>query len=464
MPWRRAQGNLRTVEESLMKNRIAYGVVATGLVVNLVLGSMVFNMVADDKVKDDPYESMRTLTQVMEMIREDYVDSGKVSYEELVNAALKGMVSALDPHSEYMPPKRFEDLRSDTEGEFGGLGIVVSVRDNWLTVVSPMEGTPGFDAGIISGDRIVEIDGESTENVTLTEAVGKLRGRPGTEVKLTLFRRGKSDTFTVSVERAVIKVATVKDINGHSIDRDESFKLLDEQIGYVRLLQFGEHTAADLRSALKRMKDQGMTSLVLDLRGNPGGLLDQAVEICDFFLPRNNPILTTEGRKQSQLSSYSSRGMVDYSKVRVAVLVNRGSASASEIVAGCLQDSTAQGVCDAVIIGEQTFGKGSVQSILPLENGAALRLTTAKYYTPSHKVIHERGITPDINVPMSLEQQRVLAIKRGPGGLNSIDDEAERNRYAEVTDSQLDRAIDVLKGLSLLMNEEEKGEQEVARK
>ncbi len=447
-----------------MKNRIVYGVVVSFLTVNLVLGLMVFNMAAADTQNDDPYESMRTLTQVMEMIREDYVDSGKVSYDELVSAALKGMVSALDPHSEYMPPRRFDDLRSDTEGEFGGLGIVVSVRDGWLTVVSPMEGTPGYSAGIISGDRIVKIEGDSTENVSLTEAVGKLRGKPGTKVTLTLYRPGGDKTFDVDVERAVIKVSTVKDFNGHSVDHGNSFNLIDDKIGYVRLLQFGEQTASDLRKALKKMKEQGMESVVLDLRGNPGGLLDQAVEICDFFLPRNQPILTTEGRKQSQLASFRSRGLVNYSDIRIAVLVDGGSASASEIVAGCLQDSTAAGACDAVIVGEQTFGKGSVQSILPLGNGAALRLTTAKYYTPSHKVIHEKGITPDIIVSMSRDELRALAIKRGPGGLNSIEDKSERERFAKMEDNQLNRAVDVLKGLSLLMNEAEPDQQEVAKK
>ncbi|MDA7915851.1 S41 family peptidase [Verrucomicrobia bacterium] len=446
-----------------MKNRIVYGVIVSVLTVNLALGFMVYDMAAADTNEDDPYQSMRTLTQVMEMIREDYVDNGKVGYDDLVNAALRGMVSALDPHSEYMPPRRFDDLRSDTEGHFGGLGIVVSVRDNWLTVLSPMEGTPGYDAGIITGDRIVKIDGMSTENVTLAEAVGKLRGKAGTEVELTLFRPGKNDTFDVKVERAVIKVSSVKDLSGKSVDQKGAFSVLDDNIGYIRVLQFGEHTASDIRKALERMTKNNMTSLILDLRGNPGGLLDQAVKICDFFLPRNQPILTTEGRKQSQLSSYRSRGLVDYSGIQIAVLVDGGSASASEIVAGCLQDSTASGVCDAVIIGEQTFGKGSVQSILPLNNGAALRLTTAKYYTPSHKVIHKQGIKPDIAVSMTREEHRGLVLRRGPGGLNSVEDKGERERYSKMEDRQFNRAVDILKGLRLLKKSAPKADNKVAR-
>lgn len=441
-----------------MKNRFLYGVLVTALSFNLLAGFQIYVYSAGAADADDPETSLALLTQVMEMIRQDYVDSEKVSYEKLINAALRGMVSTLDPHSEFMPPRKFDELRDDTEGRFGGLGIVVSMRarDNVLTVVAPMEDTPGYRAGILAGDKIIRIDGKSTENFSLSDAVTLLRGLPGTEVTITIMRDTLEEPKDITVERAIIKVATVKDINGRGISADKSFPLDEDKIGYVRITQFGEKTDVDLKVALKRLKDQGMKSLVLDLRSNPGGLLDQAVAVCENFIPSNHLILTTEGRRASQVSRYVSRGSDKrkFIDIKIAILVNGGSASASEIVAGCLQDATAEGSCDAIVVGETTFGKGSVQSILPLEGGGALRLTTAKYYTPSHRVIHEKGIEPDIEVAMTREQDEALFWKRQTGGLNALEDEALRDRLAKARDAQLDRAKDMLKGISLLLNRE----------
>ncbi len=448
-----------------MKNRFFYGVLVAALGINLLAGFQIYVYSAGADGKDDPETSLALLTQVMELIRQDYVDSDKVSYENLINEALRGMVSTLDPHSEFMPPTRFEELRDDTEGQFGGLGIVVGMRDRILTVVAPMEDTPGFRAGILAGDKIIRIDGRSTENLTMGEAVTRLRGMPGTEVTLTIMRDVLEEPKEIKVKRAVIKVATVKDVNGRGISNKDAFPLDDDKIGYVRITQFGERTNDDLSEALRRLKEQGMKSLVLDLRGNPGGLLDQAVAVCENFIPRGKLILTTEGRRQSQLSSFLSRGS-DKNKhleIKIAVLVNGGSASASEIVAGCLQDATAEGYCDAIVVGELTFGKGSVQSILPLEGGGALRLTTAKYYTPSHKVIHEHGIEPDIEVGLTRDQAEALFWSRQPGGLNTLEDEAKREKLSKLKDAQLDRAKDMLKGISLLLNREpDESETEVA--
>ena len=448
-----------------MKKRFLYGILVAALGINLLAGFQIYVYSADAQGKDDPESSLALLTQVMEMIRQDYVDSDKVSYENLINEALRGMVSTLDPHSEFMPPRKFEELRDDTEGQFGGLGIVVSMRHDVLTVVAPMEDTPGYRAGILAGDKIIRIDGRSTENLTMSDAVSRLRGLPGTEVTITIMRDVLEEPKDIKLERAIIKVATVKDINGRGISNKDAFPLDADQIGYVRITQFGERTNDDLREALRRLKKAGMTSLVIDLRSNPGGLLDQAVSVCENFIPRGKLILTTEGRRESQVSSYHSRGADrnKYTDMKVAVLVNGGSASASEIVAGCLQDATAEGYCDAIIVGEQTFGKGSVQSILPLEGGGALRLTTAKYYTPSHKVIHERGIEPDIEVALTRDQSEALFWKRQAGGLNSLDDEARRERLSKLKDAQLERAKDMLKGISLLLNREpDETETEVA--
>jgi carboxyl-terminal processing protease len=379
---------------------------------------------------------------VMEEVRTKYVDGEKVTYEALINGALKGMLSTLDPHSEFMDPQKYEELRKDTEGAFGGVGIVVGIRDGFVTVVSPIEDSPGHRAGILSGDRIIEIEGKSTERYTIQDAVKKLRGEPGSKVTLTILRPSTNQSREVTLVREEIQVPTVKDLENR-----QEYKLLEHGIGYVRLTQFGEKTSRDLDVALKKITGQGATSLILDLRNNPGGLLDQAVKVCEKFLPRGQLVVSTEGRDASQRSVYRVTNGRPI-RLPLVILVNGGSASASEIVAGCLQDLTPE-VCQALVLGEKTFGKGSVQSILPLLNGtAALRLTTAKYYTPSHKVIHENGITPDIEVAMTPEDEAALEMKRSVGGVESLDDK-ERERVLAVRDYQLERAIDFLKGVTI---------------
>ena len=270
-----------------------------------------------------------------------------------------------------------------------------------------------------------------------------LRGEPGTDVSLTILRPSSGVVKDHKLARASIKVDTIKDIAGR-----REFPLSENNVGYVRLVQFGEQTASDLEDALRKLEAKGMESLVLDLRGNPGGLLDQAVKVCEKFLPRNQLVVSTEGRDARQKSEYHATGRDRHPSTPIVVLVNYGSASASEIVAGCLQDATALGVCKAIIVGEQTFGKGSVQSILPLQDGSALRLTTAKYYTPSHKVIHEKGITPDIVVPKSDEEERDVFLRRTPGGIDTIEPK-DQERVRNAHDIQLERAMDLLKGISL---------------
>jgi carboxyl-terminal processing protease len=237
----------------------------------------------------------------------------------------------------------------------------------------------------------------------------------------------------------------------------------ENNIGYIRITQFGEPTSPELDEALKKLRKAGMQALILDLRTNPGGLLDQAAKICDKFLPRNQLIVSTEGRRTEERSEFRATGRGAYPDLPMAVLVNSGSASASEIVAGCLQDTTALGVCRAIIIGEETFGKGSVQKILPLQDGSALRLTTAKYYTPSHKVIHEKGITPDIVVPMTIEEEEALLLRRTPGGIETLDEE-RRNKVESTRDMQLERAFDVLKGISLYTKRNMGGERIASKK
>ncbi len=255
-----------------MKQRILTSVLVAVLGLNLFLGARLYLNSAEVSDRDDVYQNMETFTRVMEIVRREYVDGNKVKYEDLVSDALKGMLSRLDPHSEYMDARRFTALQTDTRGEFGGVGIVVSMRNNILTVIAPMDGTPGAKAGILAGDRIIEIEGKSTRGITLQDAVGKLRGKIGTEVNFTLARTqgGEVKEVKISVKRAVIQVKTVRDLAGKS-----GYGLLDEKIGYVRLASFGDKTGSEMEKALQKMEKVGLKGLVLDLRDNPGGLLDQ---------------------------------------------------------------------------------------------------------------------------------------------------------------------------------------------
>jgi carboxyl-terminal processing protease len=441
-----------------MKKRIIYGILGVVLALNLLAGFSIYQASAQAAGKDDPYASLALLTRVLEMIRQDYVDGDKVSYQDLVNGALKGMVSTLDPHSEFMDASRFKAMRNDTEGVFGGVGIVIGVRTNtathttFITVIEPMEEGPAIKAGIRAGDRILKIEGKTTDRMVSDDAVKRLRGKEGTDVTITIFHPPTGESRDVKLTREAIKVDTIKDINGK-----REFPLADGGIGYVRMRQFGEKTSEELETGLKKLEAQGMKALILDLRDNPGGLLDQAVQVCEKFVAPGTLIVTTEGRNQKALSGFKARNRHQHPAYPMVVLVNGGSASASEIVSGALQD-----LKRAIVVGEQTFGKGSVQSILPLPDDSALRLTTAKYYTPSHKVIHEKGITPDIPVPMSDEELRGLYMRRSAGGLAGLEDD-ERARFEKVTDPQYDRAVDLLKGILMFTKRTEAVEKVAAK-
>jgi carboxyl-terminal processing protease len=437
-----------------MKRRLIYGFVIMALTVNLIVGARIYLSSAHAAERKDSAEpSLELFAGVLGKVRTEYVNGQNLTYRDLVYAALKGMIGSLDPHSEFMDPDEYRELQSDTEGAFGGLGLMVTMKDNYVTVITPMEDTPGFRAGILSGDRIVKINGKSAERMSLQDAVKQLRGEPGTQVTVTIQRPSSGMVRDFTLTRAIVKMDMVKDINGK-----KEFPLGADKIGYIRITQFGDKTDDELETALNKLKGQGMKALILDLRRNPGGLLDEAVEVCSEFLPRGQLVVTTEGRDPGQNTIRRAEGHGNALKgMPIVVLVNLGSASASEIVAGCLQD-----LHRAIILGEKTFGKGSVQSIFPLDDGSALKLTTAKYYTPSHKVIQEHGITPDITVPMSDEEEAALIYKRAPGELESLRPE-DRARVEGIQDAQLERAGDLLKGM-LLYSERTDGAAKMAAK
>ncbi|HZL78510.1 MAG TPA: S41 family peptidase [Candidatus Limnocylindrales bacterium] len=419
-----------------MKRRFIFGLVVAALLLNLAVGAKIYLSASQATNEDDSaQQNLEVFTDAMQKIRSEYVDGKDLKYQQLVYAALKGMVGKLDPHSEFLDESSFQELQDDTEGQFGGLGLNVTVRSNYVVVVAPMEDTPGFRAGILTGDRIVRVEGKSVEKQPLTEVVKQLRGEPGSAVTLAVERPSTGLTKNYTLLRAVIQMTMVKDINGK-----KEFPLDENKIGYLRITQFTEKTSGELESALGKLKRQGLKGLIIDLRWNPGGLLEQAVEVCQKFLPRGQLVVSTEGRRL--MEKYFAKGDGDELKnVPIVVLVNLGSASAAEIVTGCLQD-----LHRAVILGEKTFGKGSVQTIFPLDDGSALKLTVAKYYTPSHKVIHQHGITPDILVPVSDEEEAAVLIRRAPGAVESLP-EKDRVRVSEIRDEQADRAEDLLKGL-----------------
>ena len=423
-----------------MKRRIVYALVTVLLAANLILGTRVYlDSAHGAEPKDSAYSNLELFDQVLERVRTEYVDGTNMTYHDLVYSALKGMVGSLDPHSEFLDPSDYQELEDDTEGQFGGLGLVVEEKGGYVTVIAPMDDSPGFRAGIMPGDRIMKIDGRSSDKMALEDAVKLLRGDPGTKVTVTIDRPSTGEEKTFTVSRAVIVTDMVKDINGK-----KEFPLGPDGVGYIRITEFGDDTGDELEDGLQKLKAQGMKGLIIDLRGNPGGLLDQAVEVCQKFLPRGQLIVSTEGRDPHENSVRRAEGHGDELKGEpIVVLVNFDSASAAEIVTGCMQD-----LHRAVILGEKTFGKGSVQSIFPLDDGSALKLTTAKYYTPSHRVIHEHGITPDIYVPMTDEQEGALIIKSSIGGLESLD-ETNRVRVEAIKDTQLARAQDLLKGILL---------------
>jgi len=418
-----------------MNQRFVSVLLAAVLAVNLYVGFRHFTVSAEAAGNQNVYAHMEKFSRVLEQVRRNYVDEEKVSYDKLMEGALKGMLSVLDPHSEYMPADRHKALVDDTRQQFGGIGIVVTMRNAWLTIISPMDDTPGARAGLQPGDRIIKIKGKSTEGMNITDAVGQLRGKIDTEVDITIYRPSSEETINISLKRERIKTKSVRDLNGKG-----EYNLISGGIGYARLSSFSDNTSKELEDALVKMEGNGMQGLVLDLRDNPGGLLTQSARVTEKFLTENQLIVSTEGRNAKEQDRLVSESET-HRKMPLVILVNGGSASASEIVAGCLKD-----LDRAKLVGAKTFGKGSVQSILPMRDGSALRLTTAKYFTPSHRTIHEKGIEPHYPIKMTPEQMRDIMMKRSPGLMDTLDPE-ERERISNAVDPQLTKAIEILSDL-----------------
>lgn len=396
------------------------------------------------------YESIELFTDVLAIVKKSYVE--EVDTKKLIYGAINGMLAALDPHSSFMPPDTYKELKLDTKGEFGGLGIEISIKDAMLTVISPIEDTPAYRAGVKSGDQILKIDDKFTKDLSIMDAVKRMRGSKGSKVTLTIMREGFEKPKEFPLVRDIIQVKSVK------------FKMLDDGYGYVRIAQFQEKTSDDLQKALSSLNETNkgkLSGLVLDLRNDPGGLLDQAVKVSEMFLDEGKLIVYTEGREKDAQMRFSSRSGEKQPNYPIVALINSGSASASEIVAGALQDHKR-----AVVMGVQSFGKGSVQTIIPLSDNSGLRLTTAKYFTPSGRSIQAKGITPDIVVERielaSTEKKDSMHLREKDLDNHFENDKKEQSTEKAVTlplyktdeqvknDYQLLRALDLLKGWEIL--------------
>lgn len=421
----------RTVSKKIV---VVIALIFTVASAGIFIGRWTINSVDAEEV----YEELKVFSEALSLVRKNYVED--VKPKELIYGALKGMASSLDPHSAFLTPDQYKEMQVDTKGEFGGIGIQIGVKDGMLTVIAPIEDTPAYRVGIKAGDKIIKINNEFTKDMGLHEAVSKMRGLPSTSVKITILREGWKETKDFTIVREIIKIQSVKS------------KLLEDGIGYIKLNQFQEQTSSDLSNAIGNLMKENINSLVLDLRNNPGGLLNSAVDVASHFLPQGKLVVFIKDKKGDKIEYKSNKYTMNRDWPMV-VIVNQGSASASEIVAGALKDWNR-----AVVIGTQTFGKGSVQSVIPLSDGGALRLTTARYYTPKGVSIQTTGIAPDIVVkpevkegekkrPVIREKDLERHLKNGMEE-EKPDEEAEEMIPMEIDekdDLQLQRAIDLLK-------------------
>ena len=440
------------------------------IVIGICIG-LIFSANANRTNTSLPIDELRNFTEIFGKIKNDYVED--VTDKKLISEAIKGMLSGLDPHSAYLDEDAFKDLQVGTQGEFGGLGIEVGMEDGFVKVVSPIEDTPAWRAGLKSGDLIIKIDDTNVKGLTLGDAVKKMRGKPKTKILLTVVRQGESEPLVFTIIRDIIQIQSVKS------------EVLENSVAYVRITQFQEKTGLKLAEALKKRFseiDNNVDGIILDLRNDPGGLLNSAVAVTSAFIPENTLVVYTEGRVRNSSMKLFSRpehylrsGSKNYladlpektKTVPMVVLINNGSASASEIVAGALQDHSR-----AVIMGTQSFGKGSVQTILPLNNGTAIKLTTARYFTPKGRSIQAKGITPDIVVSQATIKEddeskfqvsekdlsRALDTDNQASNNEQLDEDStndadndsiQPNSIVNPNDYQLNQALNLIKALNI---------------
>ena len=421
-----------------MKKRIVILLIIASFAIGIAAHNISFAEKQEQQKQkaDDLYKQLELFSDAVSVIRTDYVEEKKS--KDLIYGALKGMLSSLDPYSQFMDPDTYNEMKVETEGEFGGIGIEITMKDDLLTIISPIDDTPAYKAGLKAGDKIVKIEGNVTKDLTLVEAVKKLRGKPGTDVNIIILRESEKKLLEFKITRAIIKIASIK-----------KAEIVEPGIGYIRLSEFQENTPRDLTEALKKLESDGLKGLVLDLRNNPGGLLDVSVDVGGKFLEEGKVVVSTKGRIESQNIEFRSRNKNKHLNYPIVVMINGGSASASEIVAGALQDYKR-----AIILGTKSFGKGSVQTVVPMSDGSAVRLTTSKYYTPNGRSIHGLGIVPDIIVEYEerpakdkeIEKETALLEKLIEGKEKTEQEKSDEKKKKEL-DNQILRAIDVLKGI-----------------
>ncbi len=405
-----------------MRKNIFIGIL---FLVILFFGSKISFSDNKNKDNDQLYKQVELFSDTLAVIQKEYVSETKI--KDLIYGALKGMLASLDPHSQFMDPDTYNELKVETRGKFGGLGIEITIKDGLLTVITPLEDTPAWKVGIKPGDHIVKINDDLTRDMTLTDAVKKMRGLPQEAVNITVLRDNEKKLLEFKIIRDIIKIKDIKYV-----------RILENGIGYIRLIEFRENTLQELNNALSVLSKQKMKALIIDLRNNPGGLLDVAVKVTGRFLPPNKMIAYTKGRQKNQDLEFSSDAKNAILDLPLAILINEGSASGSEIVAGALQDYKR-----AIIIGTKSFGKGSVQTVVPLGDGSALRLTTSHYFTPSGKIIHGKGVIPDILVSREKtdseeEDNKAKQSEKLPGGKKDFDYKA---------DEQVLRAVNALEAI-----------------
>ncbi len=421
----------------MRKIRIGFLLITLVLVAGIAIGGYEKEKDKDKiekaKSKESLYDQVELFADAISILRSDYVN--EIDSKKLIYGAMKGMLSSLDDYSQFVEPDEFNELKVETKGEFGGIGVEISLRDGILTVITPVSGSPAESAGVKAGDKIVKIDGKTARNIILNDAVKQMRGKPGTELKLTVWREKDEKILDMSIKRAMIKIQSVKKAG-----------LIDDKIGYIKLVEFQERTPRDIEDALKKLESQGMNGLILDLRNNPGGLLDGAVVIGEKFLPKDKIIVSLKTRDPSQDMVFKSDGKFVHPDYPLIVMVNEGSASASEIVAGAIQDNKR-----GVVLGTKTFGKASVQTVIPLKDGSALRFTTAYYYTPSGKLIKGQGIIPDVTV-----ERREYAKEKKPVEEEDVFEKMEEKAARKEPpaedlkkDNQLEEAVNLMKAIRI---------------